>query len=242
MRRLGAAIAVLVVAAAGFAPGAALGKQPQGKGAEQASGPGAHGEKGVHGAKAKGGPKHDGGSSPAGHGKGLEKKSPPVQAEEPPAASAAPKGPVPPAGGPAAHGQAAPHEKVTLCHATGSPTNPFVVITVSVNAATGNGHGLHEDDIIPAPAGGCPGAGEDPGEDPGGDPGANPGGGDPGDGDSPQSPKGPDPDVHGSGVQSAAGSGDLPFTGLPAWMLLALGAVLVAGGAALRAARVPASK
>jgi hypothetical protein len=46
--------------------------------------------------------------------------------------------------------------KITICHATGSATNPFVLITVSANATTGNGHGNHEDDLIPAPSGGCP--------------------------------------------------------------------------------------
>ena len=45
------------------------------------------------------------------------------------------------------------NEKITICHATGSMTNPFVVITVSVNGL--NGHGDHEGDVIPAPADGC---------------------------------------------------------------------------------------
>lgn len=47
--------------------------------------------------------------------------------------------------------------KVTLCHATGSSTNPYVEITVSENAV--HAHARHQDgrDIIPAPAGGCPG-------------------------------------------------------------------------------------
>ena len=44
--------------------------------------------------------------------------------------------------------------KITICHATGSSKNPFVMITVSVNGL--NGHGKHTRDIIPAPAGGCP--------------------------------------------------------------------------------------
>jgi hypothetical protein len=39
--------------------------------------------------------------------------------------------------------------KVTLCHATGSSTNPFVVITVST-AGAANGHSDHADDVIPA--------------------------------------------------------------------------------------------
>ena len=46
------------------------------------------------------------------------------------------------------------NDKITICHATGSSTNPYVVITISVNGL--NGHGDHEGDIIPMPAGGCP--------------------------------------------------------------------------------------
>ena len=45
--------------------------------------------------------------------------------------------------------------KVTLCHATGSATNPYVEITVSMQGAA-NGHEKHAGDIIPAPANGCP--------------------------------------------------------------------------------------
>jgi hypothetical protein len=44
--------------------------------------------------------------------------------------------------------------KITICHATGSKNNPYVLITVSINGL--NGHGKHPGDIIPAPAGGCP--------------------------------------------------------------------------------------
>jgi hypothetical protein len=48
--------------------------------------------------------------------------------------------------------------KTTFCHATGSQTNPYVTITTSNNALPA--HTRHQDgrDIIPAPAGGCPGA------------------------------------------------------------------------------------
>jgi hypothetical protein len=45
-------------------------------------------------------------------------------------------------------------QKVTICHATGSAKNPYVMITISVNGLSG--HGKHARDIIPAPAGGCP--------------------------------------------------------------------------------------
>ena len=54
---------------------------------------------------------------------------------------------------------ASPHPKVTICHATGSAGNPYVEITVSHNAANGeklSDHTSHDDDIIPAPAAGCP--------------------------------------------------------------------------------------
>ena len=50
------------------------------------------------------------------------------------------------------------HERVTFCHATGSATNPYVEITTSRSAVI-HAHDDHQDgrDIIPAPAGGCPG-------------------------------------------------------------------------------------
>lgn len=44
--------------------------------------------------------------------------------------------------------------KITICHATGSATNPYNEITVDHNGL--NGHDKHEGDIIPAPDGGCP--------------------------------------------------------------------------------------
>src|SRR5579872_6494171 len=45
--------------------------------------------------------------------------------------------------------------KITICHATGSATNPYVEITVDKHALK-NGHTTAKGDIIPAPAGGCP--------------------------------------------------------------------------------------
>lgn len=45
-------------------------------------------------------------------------------------------------------------DTVSICHATGSKTNPYQLITVSANGL--NGHSKHAGDIIPAPAGGCP--------------------------------------------------------------------------------------
>ena len=41
-------------------------------------------------------------------------------------------------------------DKIGLCHATGSETNPFVYIEVAKAAVLTEGHGSHEDDIIPA--------------------------------------------------------------------------------------------
>jgi hypothetical protein len=45
--------------------------------------------------------------------------------------------------------------KVTICHATGSATNPYVEITVDEHSLK-NGHTAAKGDIIPAPASGCP--------------------------------------------------------------------------------------
>jgi len=44
---------------------------------------------------------------------------------------------------------------VTLCHSTGSESNPYEEITVD-NEGQLNGHENHEGDIIPAPEEGCP--------------------------------------------------------------------------------------
>lgn len=56
-------------------------------------------------------------------------------------------------GCPATTGQVS-DDKITICHVTGSKTNPYNEITVSVNGL--NGHDKHEGDIIPMPDGGCP--------------------------------------------------------------------------------------
>jgi hypothetical protein len=70
--------------------------------------------------------------------------------------------------GPPATNTHAKAGKTTLCHATGSATNPYVEITISNNAIPA--HQRHQDgrDIIPAPAGGCPSTstGQQPGEVP----------------------------------------------------------------------------
>jgi len=44
--------------------------------------------------------------------------------------------------------------KITICHATGSESNPYSLITISVDGLSG--HNGHAGDIIPAPATGCP--------------------------------------------------------------------------------------
>ena len=45
------------------------------------------------------------------------------------------------------------HQKVTLCHATGSQSNPYVSVDVNISsagdAADAKGHNSHADDIIP---------------------------------------------------------------------------------------------
>jgi hypothetical protein len=88
------------------------------------------------------------------HGNGPKSKSHPVQSH------ANPNPGTPRKGG----REDRPAGKITICHATKSEKNPYVEITISVNGL--HGHGPAEDphhhagswkDIIPAPAGGCPG-------------------------------------------------------------------------------------
>ena len=133
-----------------------------------------------------------------GGGQSAQHPAPPAQAATPSAPQAAtPAGPQgPPAGVPNGSGSAdpgaanggepnGPDGRITICHATGSATNPFVEITISVNGL--NGHGDHQDgeDIVPAPAGGCepaavaaateavPAGADERGAWPAGDPGAD---------------------------------------------------------------------
>jgi hypothetical protein len=127
-------------------------------------------------------------------------------------------------------------EKVALCHATGSATNPFVLISVSVNATTGNGHGRHVDDVIPVEDGSCERAQpgpvpepEDPIVPPKEDP--KPNRASPG-GDEPRLP------VSQREVLAAeagpAVQDELPFTGLPLPLLALLGATAAVAGGLLR--------
>jgi hypothetical protein len=52
---------------------------------------------------------------------------------------------------------AGPDDKISICHATGSDSNPYTEITISENGLNGhNAQGVHDGDIVPAPAGGCP--------------------------------------------------------------------------------------
>ena len=52
---------------------------------------------------------------------------------------------------------AGPDDKISICHATGSDTNPYTEITISENGLNGHyAQGVHDGDIVPAPAGGCP--------------------------------------------------------------------------------------
>lgn len=46
--------------------------------------------------------------------------------------------------------------KVTICHATGSETNPYVKITVAEPALAAHRRHQHGEDIVPAPEGDCP--------------------------------------------------------------------------------------
>jgi hypothetical protein len=45
---------------------------------------------------------------------------------------------------------ASPPEQITLCHATGSATNPYVPVTIDLNGLNGHVGHQHDEDIIPA--------------------------------------------------------------------------------------------
>jgi len=46
-------------------------------------------------------------------------------------------------------------DRIVICHATSSPTRPYVETEVDGDGLSG--HGDHEGDLVPVPAGGCPG-------------------------------------------------------------------------------------
>jgi hypothetical protein len=149
-----------------------------------------------------------------------------------------------PAEAPEAHGNGngnGPADKITICHATHSETNPYVVITVSENSVSGNGHGRpghqEDEDVIPAGSdGSCPatvreepppddGDGGNEGKDDQGVLGKSGGGpGDAGPSGAGPSGDGPSGDVRGS----------LPFTGMLVGLLLAVGVGALSGGVGLR--------
>jgi hypothetical protein len=259
------AVAVLL---AGLAPGAALAAKP-------ANEPGPKKDKGPKIAVETPGKGHG-----AGHGNGSQHGHGHVKAEtegappaEPQSAAPAPPPEVEKAEGPpkAAEQQTAvpaaktadraadpprtARGKVALCHATGSATNPFVLIVVSVNATTGNGHGRHAEDLIPADEGRCGRVGPAPDPEPDPDP-EQPGPGGGGDGEKPTpAPKhDPDPAPAGAGggrpvlgsqpvVPAEAASpikAELPFTGLPIAFLALIGVTAVGTGVLLRRKGRPA--
>ena len=81
--------------------------------------------------------------------------------------------------GPKAPGQSGrpgdrPRGKTTICHATGSDSNPYVTITISNSALAAHRRHRNGEDIIPAPAGGCPKGGGSKGPDQPGRPGDSP--------------------------------------------------------------------
>lgn len=64
----------------------------------------------------------------------------------------------------ASRGEGEGHTPVTLCHWVPAHGGSYIVITVDDDGSSGNknqqGHAGHENDIIPAPAEGCPAAGD----------------------------------------------------------------------------------
>jgi ABC-type sugar transport system substrate-binding protein len=52
---------------------------------------------------------------------------------------------------------AAPADKVTICHATGSESNPYVQITVAAAAADAHLRHQHGEDVIGSDDGSCSG-------------------------------------------------------------------------------------
>jgi hypothetical protein len=155
-----------------------------------------------------------------------------------------------------AQGNSINQGKHTICHATGSESNPFVTITPAkagvFNGHLGDGHQLGEDIIPPFeydsdrdgtpeeysqnwPEGeaifdnGCELVSEGPG--PGGNPPPPPPGGEGGGAGGAGAGGGALGEVAGSGAQGAQGA--LPFTGIPAVFVGLAALVLLVGGVVL---------
>jgi hypothetical protein len=142
-------------------------------------------------------------------------------------------------GGAATHSNNGHPGKTTICHSTGSATNPFVQITIANPAVQAHAKHHDGDDIIPAPSGGCSTSGPAANSPAavGGAAGAREAGGtshvlgavasrgDDAPGDSPAAD---------TAVSPKAG-GTLPFTGLAIASLGSIGVVLLFGGWLVRA-------
>jgi hypothetical protein len=130
---------------------------------------------------------------------------------------------------------------VIICHRTGSASNPYVVINISVRGWE-HGHTTHpdldgrSDILLKNPA--APGEKLDASSCQAGNGGGGGGGGGTG-GNPPEDPEAltTHPPRDPPTVQSTppyGGQGELPFTGLPVWLLLLLGAGLLTSGVVLR--------
>jgi pyruvate/2-oxoglutarate dehydrogenase complex dihydrolipoamide acyltransferase (E2) component len=114
----------------------------------------------------------------------------------------------------ASHGVETRHNHLTICHLTGS--GRYIVISPNVNGAM-NGHLKHHDDFVYVD--GC----EQPARAPAPDPAPKP------------SPKPPaEGAIVGESPVSSGSARELPFTGIPAGLIVLGGALLAATGLTLR--------
>jgi hypothetical protein len=122
--------------------------------------------------------------------------------------------------------------KTTICHRTGSATNPFVIITVSDNALPAH---FRHGDRLPGPSGGCADSVQPPNP-----PSGNNGGGSGGNGAANTNPNRRPNRVFAvntsnnlvASEQASGGRTTLPFTGINAWLLMAIGLGLTGLGIA----------